>query len=61
LISFDEEDGEDPAPVFKRGIKSLHETNGKGLSLQTAVSKEELENAQKRRLQMEQSKEQLKA
>jgi hypothetical protein len=43
LISFDEEDGEDRdynanAKFKKRGIKSMHETDGKGLSTQAAIS-----------------------
>ncbi len=43
LISFDEEDGEDrdynaSAKFKKRGIKSMHETDGKGLSTQAALS-----------------------
>jgi hypothetical protein len=43
LISFDEEDGEDRdynanARFKKRGIKSMHETDGKGLSTQAAIS-----------------------
>jgi len=47
LISFDEEDGEDRdynanAKFKKRGIKSMHESDGKGLSSQTAISQEEL-------------------
>jgi len=43
LISFDEEDGEDRdynanARFKKRGIKSMHESDSKGLSSQAAIS-----------------------
>lgn len=43
LISFDEEDGEDrdynaTSKFKKRGIKSMHEADGKGLSTQAAIS-----------------------
>ena len=61
LISFNEDDGEEPDLIpKKRGIKSMHEADGRGLSLQTAISKEELEAAKKKRELLEKSKEELK-
>lgn len=60
LISFDDDDGEEPVVVPKRGIKSVHEANSKGLSVQAAVSKEELEAIKAKRELLERSKEELK-
>jgi peptidyl-prolyl cis-trans isomerase SDCCAG10 len=60
LISFNEEDGEEPVMLPKRGIRSMHEANGKGMSTEAAVSQAELEAARRKRELLEKSKEELK-